>query len=76
MTTENKQNAMAYVRSDIDTLGEQTEDTERRAYHHRALAGLFAIRAGGLVTDEELQMMGDQIGAANAKAARQVRARR
>ncbi len=75
MTLEHKQNAIAYVRADIDMLSEQTEDGERRAYHHRALAGLFAIRAGGLITDKELEMIGEQIGAANEKASRQVRAR-
>ncbi len=72
MTDENKQSAIAYVRSDIAMLSEQTDDSERRAYHHRASAGLFAIRAGGLITLEELQAIGDEIGAANEKASRQV----
>lgn len=75
MTLEHKQNAIAYVRADIDMLSEQTDDSERRAFHHRALAGLYAIRAGGLVTDKELEVIGEQIGAANEKASRQVRAR-
>ncbi|MCP1515614.1 hypothetical protein [Pseudomonas rhodesiae] len=72
MTEENKRNAIAYVRSDIAILSEQTDDNERRAYHHRASAGLFAIRAGGLITLEELEAIGNELGAANEKASRQV----
>ena len=72
MIDENKQSAIAYVRTDIAMLSEQTDDNERRAYHHRANAGLHAIRAGGLITLEELQAIGEEIGAANEKASRQV----
>lgn len=72
MTDKNKQNAIAYVRSDITLLAEQTDDNERRAYHHRANAGLFSIRAGGLISPEEVQAIGDEIDAANEKASRQV----
>ena len=72
---ENKESAIAYVRSDIAMLSEQTDDGERRAYHHRANAGLHAIRAGGLITLEELRAIGEEIGAANEKASRQVLAR-
>lgn len=69
---QNKQSAIGYVRSDIAMLSEQTDDGERRAYHHRANAGLHAIRAGGLITLEELRAIGDEIGAANEQAVRQV----
>lgn len=72
MTDENKQNAIGFVRSEIAMLSEQTDDNERRAYHHRANAALFAIRAGGLITTEEVLAIGDEIGAANEKASRQV----
>lgn len=72
MTDENKQNAIAYVRSEIAILSEQTDDDERRAYHHRAGAALFAIRAGGLITNDEVQEIGNEIGAANEKAIQQV----
>lgn len=58
MKVENKQSAIAYVRSEIAILSEQTDDEERRAYHHRANAALFAIRAGGLITTGEPQSIG------------------
>ena len=61
------------MRSEIAILSEQTDDEERRAYHHRANAALFAIRAGGLITTDELQTIGNEIGEANEKAGRQVR---
>lgn len=73
MNVENKQSAIAYVRSEIAILSEQTDDDERRAYHHRANAALFAIRAGELITTDELQTIGDEIGEANEKASRKVR---
>lgn len=72
MTDENKQSAIAYVRSEIAILSEQTDDGERRAYHHRANGALYAIRAGGLITIDELHALGDEIGAANEKASQQV----
>jgi len=72
MTNENKQSAIAFVRSEIAILAEQTDDGERRAYHHRASAALFAIRAGGLITTDEVKAIGDEIGAANEKASQQV----
>lgn len=73
MNVENKQSAIAYVRSEIAILSEQTDDEERRAYHHRANAALFAIRAGGLITTDELQTIANEVGEANEKASRQVR---
>ncbi|WP_226504499.1 hypothetical protein [Pseudomonas sp. MWU16-30317] len=76
MNHENKRNAIAYVRADIDMLCEQTEDSERRAFHNRAHGGLFAIRAGGLITDAELHVIAQELDAANTKACGQVRARR
>ncbi|QVN05616.1 hypothetical protein JYG35_18465 [Pseudomonas rhodesiae] len=76
MTDENKRSAIAYVRSEIAILSEQTDDGERRAYHNRANAALFAIRAGGLITTDELRAIGDEIGAANEKACQQVLAAR
>ncbi|MDH4602405.1 hypothetical protein [Pseudomonas syringae] len=72
MTDENKQNAIAFVRTEIAILSEQVDDDERRAYHNRANAALFAIRAGGLITTDELLAIGNEIGAANEKASQQV----
>ncbi|MCW0217450.1 MAG: hypothetical protein OJI67_03915 [Prosthecobacter sp.] len=58
MKVENKQSAIAHVRSEIAILSEQTDDEERRAYHHCANAALFAVRAEGLITTGELQSIG------------------
>jgi hypothetical protein len=75
MTSGNKQNAIAYVRADIAMLSEQTNDGERRAFQLRALAGLFAIHAAGMVTDQELSTIGEEIDAANRTASLQVTSR-
>ena len=76
MNDENKQNAIAYVRCDIALLSEQDDYQERHGFHHRAQAGLFAIHAGGLITHDELLALGQEIGEANEKAAKQCAARR
>ncbi|MRJ20057.1 hypothetical protein FRT60_06855 [Pseudomonas haemolytica] len=73
MTEENRQNAIAFVRSEIATLSEQTDNHERLAYHNRAHGALFAIHAGGLITAEEVLALGNEIGVANTKASSQVR---
>jgi len=72
MTETKKKEAVAYVRSDIAMLSEQTKESERQAYHNRAQASSNAIYVGGLITREELFKLGDEIGAANEKACRQV----
>lgn len=76
MNDENKRNAIAYVRNEIDLLSEQDDDQERWSYHLRANAAAFAIRAGGLITDDEALALAEEIGEANTKAAKQCAARR
>ena len=69
-----KQSAIQYLRSDIEILSEQNEDAERRAYHHRAQASLGTIMATGLISHDEYQKLGNEIGEANTKASAQVKA--
>lgn len=76
MNDENKRNAIDYVRSDIALLSEQDDYQERHTFHCRAQAGLFAIHAGGLITDDEPRALGDEIGEADTKAGKQYAARR
>lgn len=74
MNDVNKQNAVAFLRSEIAVLSEQADNNERLAYHNRANGALFAIHAGGLITTEEVLALGNEIGIANTKASRQVQA--
>lgn len=67
-----KRSAIQYLRSDLASLSEQDDDSERREYHNRAQAILGAIKAAGLITNEEYLALGDEIGQANNKASKQV----
>lgn len=71
---EIKQDAIQYLRSDIEVLSEQNNDTERRAYHHRVQASLGTIMAAGLLSLDEYKMLGNEVGVANTKASAQVKA--
>ena len=69
---EMKNSAITYLRSDIDVLSGQIEDSERRAYQHRAQAALGAIQATGLISHQEYLSLANEIGEANTKASKQV----
>jgi hypothetical protein len=60
-----KRNALQYLQSDIDVLSEQNEDSERRAFHHRAQASLGTIKAAQLISHVEYVALGEKIGNAN-----------
>lgn len=70
---EMKQAAIQYLRSDIEELSEQHEDAERRAYHYKAQASLGTIMATGLISSDEFNSLGNEIGEANTKASAQVK---
>lgn len=69
---EAKNGAILYLRSDIDVLSEQNEESERIAYRNRAQASLGTIKAAKLISDEEFIALGNEIGEANKKASQQV----
>lgn len=71
---EMKQAAIQYLRTEIEELSEQNEDTERRAYHHNTQASLGTIMATGLISPDEYISLGNEIGEANTKASEQVKA--
>lgn len=64
----NKANAVAYVRSEVAILSEQCERSERVIGYQRALAAVFAIKAGGLVKDAEFNRLIEEIETANNKS--------
>lgn len=64
----NKTKAMAYVQSEAAVLSEQCERSERVIGYQRALAAVFAIKAGGLVTKAEFDMLMNEIETANSKS--------
>jgi hypothetical protein len=68
---EMKISAVQYLRSDLEILSEQVDDSERRAYHNRAQAILGVIKAAGLINNEEYLALGYEIGEANSKASEQ-----
>jgi hypothetical protein len=71
---EAKERGIRRVRDEIEALARQFELNEKGAYHARAQAALATIYDAGLITFEEFQMLGNEMGAANAKAAEQARA--
>ena len=74
--TPNKAGAMAYVQSEAAVLSEQCERSERVIGYQRALAAVYAIKAGGLVSEDEFDKLISEIETANSKSAACIRANR
>lgn len=71
---EAKERGIRAVRSEIEALARQFTWGEKGAYHARAQAALSTLYDAGLISAEEFQMLGNEMGEANGKAAEQARA--
>lgn len=70
--TEASQNAVQYLRTEISALADQFDPIEKHTFHMKSLAVLMAIQHAGLLTQEEFETLGKEIGVANTQAAAQV----
>jgi hypothetical protein len=68
----NKELAVMYVRSDIDALSEQSEDTEISAYVHRVRAGIGLLLTIHALSAEEASALEDEMAKARKAAAARV----
>jgi|GEM_PF-2644023 hypothetical protein len=65
----NKEHAFTYIRSDIATLSEQSEENEIRAGVNRVRGQLGLLMSTGLITIEEASSLESEMAVARTTAA-------
>ncbi|MDD5160476.1 MAG: hypothetical protein PHI47_10525 [Sulfuricurvum sp.] len=65
---ETKKSMIMYVESDIDTLSEQNEEKEARAYISRVRGALGAMSMSDIITADEAKILEDKLAEARKNA--------
>lgn len=68
----NKEKAVMYIRSDIETLSEQSETNEMSAYVHRIRAEIGLLMTIGILSTDEAATLEDEMAKARKAAAARV----
>jgi hypothetical protein len=66
---EIKSKQIAILRSDIEELASQNEREGKAILHIKVHGMLLMMMSSGIITEQEFAQLGDEVAAANAKAA-------
>ncbi|MGF1684801.1 hypothetical protein [Photobacterium minamisatsumaniensis] len=67
-----KESAITYIRSDIDTLRDQSEEQEIRAFVNRIRGEIGLLMTTKVITIDEAQSLEEEMGQARKQAAQKL----